>query len=189
MLIDRPAKSQLLFPSDLKPRCKISMKKLIWPERNFFSRKQQKRCWWKKVLIFFVEAQFANFQLWERFCAISTIQAWPSDRSYLQNSVTDWKKSLKAKRRSSFSFSEVSTFSPCTVSSAKQQPIEINSLSIRPVLAKNSPQAGMQLAPGTLRAFFAPTCALWTETARTQEASKAHRGWYYHTGAGWIQMM
>ena len=80
-------------------------------------------------------------------------------------------------------------FSPCTVSSAKQQPIEINSLSIRPVLAKNSPRAGMQLAPGTLRAFFAPTCALWTETARTQEASKAHRGWYYHTGAGWIQMM
>ena len=75
-----------------------------------------------------MEAQFANFQLWERFCAISTIQAWPSDRSYLQNSVTDWKKSLKAKRRSSFSFSEVSTFSPCTVSSAKQQPIEINSL-------------------------------------------------------------
>ena len=61
--------------------------------------------------------------------------------------------------------------------------------SIRPVLAKKSPQAGIQLAPGTLRAFFAPTCALWTETARTQEASKAHRGWYYHTGAGWIQMM
>ena len=83
-------------------------------------------------------------------------------------------------------------FQKCQLSStlsAKQQPIEINSLSIRPVLAKKSPRAGMQLAPGTLRAFFAPTCALWAETARTQEASKAHRGWYYHTGAGWIQMM
>ena len=90
--------------------CNINKNVRQCAKQAFFTVEQISSVFYFYFLIFFVEAQFANFQLWERFCAISTIQAWPSDRSYLQNSVTDWKKSLKAKWRSSFSISEVSTF-------------------------------------------------------------------------------